>query len=201
MKQAKLKTRRRPKRASVAGIKPNDGKFRELLLFIAERSESDPHFGAIKLNKLLFYCDFLAYQNLGKAITGHEYFALRQGPAPKYGERIRGQMVRDREIAIKKTETGTRTVALRPSNPKVFSSEEIALVTKVLQEYRASSGSDLSEKSHRFAGWALAKEKESIPYSVALVGRRLPTHDEIQRGLRLQPVAEDCLAEHAVRRA
>ena len=201
MNQSKSKTRRRPKRASVKGFEPNDAKFRELVIFLASRSKSDPHFGAIKLNKLLFYCDFLAYQNLGAPITGHDYFALRQGPAPKYGERIRGQMVRDREIAIKKTETGTRTLALRPSNPKVFSSEEIALVTKVLQDYRASSGSELSEKTHRFAGWALAKEKEIIPYSVALVGKRLPTHDEIQRGLRLQPVAEDCLAEHAARRA
>jgi len=205
MRQTKSKTRRRPKRASAKLIKPNDEKFRELLLFIAERSEKDPHFGAIKVNKLLFYCDFLAYLTLGQPITGHEYFALKQGPAPKYGTRIRQQMIADGEIAIQRKETvaGTqiRTVALRQPNPKVFSSEEVALITQVLQEYRASSGSELSERSHKFAGWSLAKEKESIPYAVALVGNRLPTHDEIQRGVVLQATAEACLADHAARQA
>lgn len=205
MKHTTSKTRRHPKRASVARIKPNEEKFRELVLFIADRSENDPRFGAIKLNKLLFYCDFLAYLRLGQSITGQEYFALQQGPAPKYGERIRKQMEAAREIAVKKRETEAgiqfRTVALRPPNPKVFSSEEIALVTQVLQEYRASSGSELSERSHKFAGWSLAKEKETIPYAVALVGNRLPTHDEIQYGIRLQPQAEACLAEHAARGA
>jgi hypothetical protein len=205
MRQTKSKTRRRPKRASVKQIKPNDEKFRELLLFIAERSEKDPHFGAIKVNKLLFYCDFLAYLKLGKPITGHEYFALKQGPAPKYGTRIRQEMIAAGEIATQRKETvaGTqiRTVALRQSNPKVFSSEEVALITQVLQEYRTSTGSELSERSHKFAGWSLAKEKESIPYAVALVGNRFPTHDEIQRGIILQSTAEACLAEHAARGA
>lgn len=197
MKRTKAETKRYAKR--VPKPKPNDEKFRELLLFIAERSENDPHFGAIKLNKLLFYCDFLAYQKLGASITGQEYFALRQGPAPRYGTRIREQMKADDEIAIQKKENQTRVIALRESNPKVFLPEEIALITKVLEEYRASTGSELSEKSHKFAGWKLAKEKEPIPYAVALVGNRLPTHDEIQRGIRLQPVAEACLAEHAAR--
>ncbi|HYU45770.1 MAG TPA: Panacea domain-containing protein [Terriglobales bacterium] len=203
MKQTKSQTRRRPKRASVKVIKPNDQKFRELLLFIAERSENDPQYGAIKLNKLLFYSDFLAYLKLGKPITGQEYFALRQGPAPRYGTRIREEMIAAGEIALQKKERAdriqTRTVALRPPNYKVFSSEEIALVTQVLQDCRASSGSELSEKSHKFAGWSLAKEKETIPYAVALVGNRLPTHDEIQHGVILQATAEACLAEHAAR--
>jgi Protein of unknown function (DUF4065) len=205
MKQSKSKTRHRPKRASVKRIAPNDKKFRELLLFIADRSEKDPRFGAIKLNKLLFYCDFFAYLRLGAPITGQEYFKLEQGPAPRYGTRIREEMEAANEIAVQKKETAAgiqhRTVALRPPDYKMFSSEEIALVTQVLQDCRASSGSELSEKSHRFAGWLLAKEKETIPYSVALVGNRLPTHDEIQRGVVLQATAEACLAEHAARRA
>jgi Protein of unknown function (DUF4065) len=205
MKQTRSKTKRRPKVASGSRIKPNDEKFRELLLLLAERSEHDPRFGAIKLNKLLFYCDFLAYQRLGSPITGHEYFALNQGPAPRYGTRIRQAMIAAGEIAEQKKETvaglQTRTVALRPPNYRVFSSEEIALVTQVLQDCRASSGSELSERSHKFAGWLLAKEKERIPYSVALVGNRPPTHDEIQRGVILQATAEACLAAHATRSA
>jgi hypothetical protein len=200
-KQRKSVSKRGVKRATVARLKANDDKFRELLIFIAARSGKDPHFGAIKQNKLLFYCDFLAYLKLGKPITGQEYFALRQGPAPRYGERIRKEMVRDREIAIQNTGGQTRTVALREPKYKIFSSEEVALVTEVLQAYRASSGSELSEKSHRFTGWYLAKEKEPIPYAVALVGNRLPTHSEIQRGPVLEAIAEACLADNAAQTA
>jgi len=200
-KLRKSSAKSRLKKPLLRHFKPNDDKFRELVIFIAERSESDPHFGAIKLNKLLFYCDFLAYLKLGKPITGQPYFKLEQGPAPRYGTRIREQMVNAREIGSqrKKTINGiqVRTVALRPANPDVFSSPEIALITEVLQTYRASSGSELSEKSHKFAGWYLADDKETIPYAVALVGNRLPMHSEIQKGITLEATAAACLTDHA----
>ncbi|MGH9510712.1 MAG: type II toxin-antitoxin system antitoxin SocA domain-containing protein [Terriglobales bacterium] len=200
-KQRKFASRSRVKRVEPKPFKPNDEKFRELVLFIAERSEKDPRFGAIKLNKLLFYCDFLAYVKLGRPITGHGYFALKQGPAPRYGTSIREKMVADGELAIQKKETAngpqTRTVALRQANVKVFDSQEVALIADVLQIYRASSGSELTEQTHKFTGWYLAKEKETIPYAVALVGKRPPTHSEIQYGIALEATAADCLNRNA----
>ena len=65
------------------GIRPNDAKLVELILLISEWSQGDPKFGAIKLNKLLFHADFSAFLTTGEPITGQEYFALPQGPAPK----------------------------------------------------------------------------------------------------------------------
>ena len=64
-------------------IQPEDARLRELILLICKGSEGDPRFGAVKLNKLLFYCDFSAYAKLGKSITGQEYLALPEGPALK----------------------------------------------------------------------------------------------------------------------
>jgi hypothetical protein len=52
-------------------------------LLIATRSEGDEPFGAVKLNKLLFYADFFAYVKFGECITGQEYQKLAQGPAPR----------------------------------------------------------------------------------------------------------------------
>lgn len=43
----------------------DDRKMKELILYLASRSEEDPRFSATKLNKLLFYCDFTAYRRLG----------------------------------------------------------------------------------------------------------------------------------------
>ena len=62
---------------------PDDEKFKELVLYIARKSECDPRFGATKLNKLLFFSDFLAFKRLGSPITGQTYFKLDHGPAPR----------------------------------------------------------------------------------------------------------------------
>jgi uncharacterized phage-associated protein len=182
-------------------ITPNENKFRELLLFIARRSEGDPRFGVIKLNKLLFYSDFLAYLELGHPITGQPYFALENGPAPRYLVRVREQMVKSKEIAIARKTTfdgvQERVVALREPDPNKFTPAEIALVTKVLEVCRSQSGTELSELSHRFAGWRLAAQQEDIPYEVALVGNRAPTPAEKQYGVQLEALAAQCLTEGA----
>ena len=62
---------------------PQDEKLRELIVYISWRSRKDPNFGAIKLNKLLFFADTAAYRELGKSITGSEYQHLPEGPCPR----------------------------------------------------------------------------------------------------------------------
>src|SRR5437762_10146808 len=84
-------------------FKPDDEKLRELILLIVSRSEDDPTFGSVKLNKLLFYCDFSAYLTYGKPITGQEYFSLKQGPAPRQMKPI-DRMEEERELAFQRTD-------------------------------------------------------------------------------------------------
>jgi len=194
-----MKKRKRMAKAKAPSIRPNERKFRELMIFIARRSESDPYFGAIKLNKLLFYSDFLAYLKLGKPITGQEYFALANGPAPRYMVPIRDRMISDGDIAVQKKETYSgvqeRTIALREPEVRQFTPQEIDLVTRVILNFSKRTGVELSEISHKFAGWQWAAEKETIPYAVALVGNRPPTRNEVLRGMKLEATAAACLAE------
>lgn len=153
----------------------NDEKMRELILLISQESEGDAPFGAIKLNKLLFYADFIAYRQLGQPITGHEYMRLPNGPAPRKLVPIREQMEAAGELAISTRQylgrTQHRTVALREPSLSGFTAEEISLVHKLIKQCWGKSARELSELSHRFAGWKLADERETIPYNVALVVR------------------------------
>jgi len=55
-----------------AVTKYDDSKFKELLLYVAEQSVGDPHFGKTKLNKILYYIDFQAHGVLGEPVTGAE---------------------------------------------------------------------------------------------------------------------------------
>jgi len=186
-----------PKR-SQSRINPNDSKFRELVLLIARKSEGDPRFGALKLNKLLFYSDFSAYLAFGRPITGQEYFALENGPAPRYMVRMRERMQAEHDIAIRQRETisgpQARTFALREPDLSQFTAQEVDLVDNVIQIFSGQAGTEMSELTHRFPGWKLAAEKETIPYTVALVGERAPTDTERKIGVTLESLAASCLA-------
>lgn len=136
-------------------------------------------------------------------MTGHEYIALERGPAPKYKMGIISRMIQDGDLAVRKHEAfgnvQDRAFALREPKLDKFTKEEIQLVHYVLRQCRSKTGKDLSTLSHTFVGWCLAKEKETIPYSVALVGGREPTLDEIARGQELEPLARECLGKHEPR--
>jgi hypothetical protein len=177
---------------------PNGDKFRELVLYLATKSECDKHFGAVKLNKQLFYCDFLAYQIYGKSITGQRYQKLDHGPAPRAllpvvrDLETEGAVVQQDRLTYGK-HTQRRVVALRDADLSAFSAEEIALVDKVLDELRDFNAASVSDLSHRFLGWKLARVGEDIPYQVALVSlvgrRREPTEKERELGRELEEKA------------
>lgn len=164
---------------------------RELVLLLARRSEGDPNFGGLKLNKLLFYSDFLAYLTLGEPITGAEYFALPNGPAPRHKVGLWEKWKNAGDIAVRRQSSGFDsdrevTLALREPDLSRFKPEEVDLAYKVLRFCRKFTGNDLSFITHMFPGWKLRREKETIPYSIALVSSRKPSGEEVKRGLELE---------------
>lgn len=153
-------------------IDPDEGKFKELVLYIAEKSQLDPKFGRTKLNKILFYADFMAYRLHKRPITGLEYRALQKGPVPRRMPAILEQMKQAGILAEQTIQyydlTQTRQIALRPADLSNFSGTEIALVDKIIQDLWDRNATGVSVLSHKFPGWKAAiKEEESIPYDIA----------------------------------
>jgi hypothetical protein len=152
---------------------PNDRKFKELILFVCQRSLADPRFGATKLNKLLFYADFFAYVSLADAITWQPYQKLPNGPAPRRLLPIMEEMKSAGDVAQARHDyfghEQVRTIALRDPDLSEFTAREIALVTEVIDYFWDASASQMSDFSHQFRGWQLAEEGEEIPYETALV--------------------------------
>jgi hypothetical protein len=178
-------------------ISRSQKKLQELILYISMRSEGDEGFGKVKLNKLLFFSDFLSYLYHGTSITGQDYQALQQGPAPKAMLPVLNAMEKRGEVAIRDKEyhgrKQQRVFSLRPPDTNSFTTQEIALVDEVIAKHWGQNGTDVSEKSHKFVGWALAKQGEIIPYSVAMVGQRDLTINERERGVELEAAARRCL--------
>lgn len=176
----------------------SEKKFKELILLVCARSEHDPKFGAIKLNKLLFYSDFSAYLTFGKSISGQQYFKLPKGPAPRNFVPVTKRMVESDDLAYKEVEYFGRIqkkpIALRQPDLDLFTPQEIDLVHKMIQKYWNASAAAISENSHLFLGWRIARDKEIIPYCTALVGCRAPSPEEEAYGLTLEHLAVQCLA-------
>lgn len=160
-----------------------EDKFRELLLFIAKESEGDPRFGAVKLNKILFYADFIAYRRLGKPITGATYQRLTEGPAPRQMLPIRESMLNNHELAIEVRPyfngIQQRIIALRAPRLEIFDSEELAIVREVIEALWDMTAREASDTSHKELGWLLAKPREVIPYETSwLSAEPLPQEAE-----------------------
>jgi hypothetical protein len=168
----------------------NEQKFRELILYLAQASQGDPRFGATKLNKLLFFCDFLAYRNLGRSISGESYMRLEHGPAPRRLLAVRRELVEFGDCTVERRGKGShrqeRLVPRRDPDRSIFSQEEIDVMDHVLAELRRSNASEVSELSHRFIGWQAVGLQEEIPYETVFVGiPGPPTDDDIAYARRL----------------
>ena len=161
---------------------PNEEKVKELILLLSEMSEVDEYFGATKLNKLLFFADFLSYILHGKPISGYVYQARPEGPMLKDFYQIRDEMISNQDVAIAFRNFGGypqhKTLALRNANVSQFSAEEMNIISHVISGFRGMSASQISALSHEFLGWQAVDIGEEIPYEIALVSTADLTEEE-----------------------
>jgi len=168
----------------------DEEKFKELILYLAEKSADDPSFGDTKLNKLLFFSDFLSYAIHGAPITGAVYQKLEFGPAPRRLLPARDELVHEGNASIVTRGRAYQrrvTISRRPANTHLFSTNELDLVDEVIDLLRNHDATDVSELSHRLSsGWQLANLREDIPYDSIFLSMSMDlTSDEIARGQQL----------------
>lgn len=147
-------------------------RFRELIIYISEKSKHDPYFGAVKLNKILYYSDYRAFELFGIPLTGVRYFRLQQGPAPKPMIPVQNELVADGSIRIERVKIGEyaqiRTIPLRPPAMKLFTDDEIFLVDKVIDELWSQNAAEVSDASHDVR-WRTLQHKDDMPYEFAFL--------------------------------
>lgn len=170
-------------------IRPNDKKFRELILYIAKKCADDPDFGKTKLNKILFYSDFLAYFRTGEPITGQEYMRIQHGPGPRKLKPTLDDMVKKGALRIRRERKidlhQERVVALREPDLSDFSDQHLDIVDQIIQALWGRTNTEVSLLSHANIGWKLARHKETIPYETVFLSDRPLTAAELEYGRQL----------------
>ena len=84
------------------------------------------------------------------------------------------------ETVIYHTQYQNRPAARRKANLHVFDVEEVSLIHLCLEEFREMNATEISNFSHRFAGWRAVRYNGIIPYASTLLDDREPTQDAIE---------------------
>lgn len=176
-----------------AAIIGDERKLGELILYISQKCATDPKFGAIKLNKLLYLSDFLSFGQWGEPITGVEYQHLPKGPAPKRLLPVRSALQENGKLVIQKLQlrsgnTQVRTVNLSEPDLALFTAREISLVDNIIEELWDLDAEESSNFSHRFVGWKMTKLNEAIPYGSIFISDEPLSAAEVLRG---EEIAKD----------
>jgi hypothetical protein len=167
----------------------NEEKLKQLILYISQKCADQGGFGSTKLNKILYFADFLVYANTGKPLTGVEYQRLQWGPAPRRMKPILQEMSNAGQLAMQDTVvlTYTRKKPVNLVSPDLghFSAREIAIVDDVIDHLEDLTADQASRFSHDWGGWKYASDGATIPYESVFVGNEPLTPGDEQRGLEI----------------
>ena len=170
-------------------VRDNERKLAELILYVSAKYANDPNFGAVKLNKALFFPDFSAYGSWGHTITGAQYQHQPEGPTVVRMLPVLRDLVNDGDLVIQTVDSygyqQKRTLNLRSANLNLFSGNEIALVDAWLERLRPMNATEVSLYSHGTAGWQLTSNGDLIDPKTVYIAWGEPTAADIKRGQQL----------------
>ena len=175
----------------------DEEKLAELVLYVADRMQDAPWYGATVLNKVLFFADFLHYAEHGKPITGAVYWRLEHGPVPRRLLPVREQLIgsgravlRERSVGLRKQQ---RLEALVEPDLTSFSATEIKMVDEVIDLLREYTATSISDVTHQMNGWRIADDREAIPYESVFLSSAPVTEDDVAMARSLRALAQAAL--------
>lgn len=120
-----------------------------------------------KMNKLLFYIDFLSYRQRGYAMTGLSYKALDFGPVPDRWDRVYSEFDEIRqEMRLIGEWEGFVLVADSTPNESILTDDDKTIIHTVCNRFKNCNSREISSISHKEPAWLKYHEtKARIPFS------------------------------------
>jgi len=152
---------------------PSLSKLREMVVFFC--CHVGPTYKT-KMNKLLFYADFLHFRSFGQSISGTRYRAVPYGPVPERFGTLFEELAKEEVIDIhyEEMEDGKLREELHPRTSRseqegIFSERELQCLSLVADSFARLPPSRIVEVSHRELAWTEnQKERQLIPYHYAV---------------------------------
>jgi len=107
-----------------------------------------------KMNKVLFYIDFLSYRERGIAISGLSYKAIEFGPVPQRWDRVYSSFDEvEGQVRLVQDQECLSLRAASDADISCFSSEEISVIDEVCKRLKSLSSREVSTLSHQEPAW------------------------------------------------
>lgn len=142
--------------------KPDMERIKNMVLFFSNSQKPV----VTKLNKLMFYADFINYRKTGYSISGLQYMAHNYGPTPKRFRTLYDYFIDQEYINSVPINFGEGYVGefYEPGtaydfNEEIFSDKELNTLSYVDQHFRDCSATDIMNTSHKEKAW-LENEKD-----------------------------------------
>jgi hypothetical protein len=150
-------------------------RLKNLIHYVIWVAGARPHFGAVKLYKVLWFSDARRFVLRGMSITGAPYIREKYGPVPRDGWRFRNELVADGTIRqwqnSKRGALGWHFKTLeRPNISWIEDGEKQEVdywTDNISNNHTAES---ISDESHDY-GWQIAKMGERLPFISVLAER------------------------------
>ena len=138
--------------------RPDVAKFFNVVLYFCKDGDFKT-----KINKLLFYADFLHFKQYTVSITGARYAHATFGPVPDKYETLLAALIENgalasEEFTCSEEITGEKLVALKNPDFSLFSDSEIKILATVREKFRGFTSRRIMEYSHNETGY-----KETVP--------------------------------------
>ena len=140
-------------RSLINGYAPQSyDRLKNIVLFFIDRCNGVFN---TKMNKLLFYTDFLSYKMRGMGMTGLAYKAIQYGPVPQRWDLVYGLIdeVSSEIIAFSSGYTGVKLCSELQPNMTEFTKEEIGILNAVFEKFKNTPANVISEMSHEENAW------------------------------------------------
>ena len=148
--------------------------------------------GKVKLFKLLYFLDFIHFEQTGRSVTGLTYNAWPMGPVP---EAVNDEWENPSPDFIEHVtrfnyglKTGKERHAIKPRKafrPEIFTERELGLMELLAKRHFRHVAEDMTDASHFETGpWdeiykVQGHKQAEIPYELALLRRGNPEDMEV----------------------
>ena len=146
----------------------NIEKFKQVLLYVLEKTAGKPNVGMTVLYKLLYFIDFDYFEKYEKQLMGLTYIKNHHGPTPREFVKVVEGMKKSGELEEVKSTYFTyeqkKYLPHTKADLERLSAQELEMIDNVLARYADKSATELSQISHEDTPWAAAEKGENIEY-------------------------------------
>lgn len=141
-------------------------KLASMLVFFLKENERA---FTLRLNKYLFYSDFLSYKLTGNSMSGYTYCALENGPVLDnykflFAELWQEEYVENKVFCLNNKEID-RFIPIKEFDQLLFNSIELEILKFISSEFKFKKTSELVNMTHNEKGWIdNIAGKKSISY-------------------------------------